>query len=316
MSPRAECWILSDGKAGHENQSRALALAVGLPTEIKRLEVRWPWRWLPPWLWFDPLNALAIGGDDLVAPWPRLMIGCGRLTMAPLAALRALSGAFTVAIQHPRLDPARFDLVVAPRHDRLAGPNVVVTRGALSRVNPGLLASLPKDPRLADLPRPIVAVLIGGASRAYRFGAARARDLAERLARLAATQRVSLAVTFSRRTGEDNARLIAERLAETPAFIWDGSGDNPYLGMLKAAEAIVVTGDSVAMLSDAAAAGKPVYIYDLDGGSRKFSDFHHGLYRDGVARRFEAHTEPFTVAPIDEAAMVAEAVRRRLGLSP
>ena len=65
--------------------------------------------------------------------------------------------------------------------------------------------------------------------------------------------------------------MLQERLGGLPAFIWDGSGANPYFGMLGAADAIVVTADSVSMISEAAATGKPVYIVELESGSAKFT---------------------------------------------
>ena len=79
-----------------------------------------------------------------------------------------------VQVQHPRMDPRRFDLVVVNRHDELTGPNVVVTRTALHRVTPARLAAAAAawQPRLAHLKRPLVAVLIGGSNGRFRLDAA------------------------------------------------------------------------------------------------------------------------------------------------
>jgi mitochondrial fission protein ELM1 len=167
------CWVLSDGKAGGEAQSLGLAEALGLAPEIKRIEVRAPWRWLPPAVWPNSLWTLAPGGARLAPPWPAILIACGRLTAAPaLAVRRASCGAsFAIQIQDAKIAPRRFDLVVVPQHDRLRGANVVTTRGALNRVTPRRLAGAAARlaPQLAHLPRPRVAVLIGGTGKAHRM---------------------------------------------------------------------------------------------------------------------------------------------------
>ena len=113
--------------------------------------------------------------------------------------------------------------------------------------------------------------------------------------------------------------LVAElraRLAGTAANIWDGTGANPYFGYLALADAIVVTGDSVSMVSEAASTGKPVYVFDLPGGSAKFRAFHDGLRSDGITRPFAGKLERWTYRSLDDTAVVAAEVRRRLELRP
>ena len=78
------------------------------------------------------------------------------------------------------------------------------------------------------------------------------------------------------------------------------------------ADAVVATCDSVSMASEAAATGKPVYIVDLEGGSRKFDEFHQGLRDDGITRPFTGTLETWTYAPLDDTAQVAALVHQRL----
>ena len=100
---------------------------------------------------------------------------------------------------------------------------MIATRGALHRVTPERLALAAQEfaPAVAHLPRPLVAVLVGGANRSYRLDG----DAVERLAtglRALAAGGTGLAVTTSRRTGPENERRLRERLAGLPAVIWDG----------------------------------------------------------------------------------------------
>ena len=315
----ADCWVVTDGKPGMENQCVGLAEAVGLPFTVKRIEVRAPWRWLPPSAWPAPLKALGPGGDRLAPPWPRLLIGSGRNSVAPcLAVRRAAAGAtFAVQVQNPGATAPRFDLVVPPRHDRVRGGNVIATRGALHRVTPARLAAEAEKFRsnVAHLPRPLVAVLVGGSNGVYRFDAPVAAALADGLVALT-MQGAGLAVTPSRRTGADNERILRERIDGPSVAMWDGTGDNPYFGFLGLADVIVATCDSVSMVSEAASTGKPVYVFDLPGGSAKFRAFHQDLRAGGVTRAFDGTLDSWTYQPPDDTAVVAAEVRRRLQLPP
>ena len=64
------------------------------------------------------------------------------------------------------------------------------------------------------------------------------------------------------------------------------SGDNPYYAYLAVADALLVTADSVSMVSEAAATGKPVHIIDLGGGDAKFARFHETMREAGITRPF------------------------------
>jgi uncharacterized protein len=311
------CWILTEGHAGMEAQCRGLAEALGLAPTVKRVRVRLPWDALPNRLWFRPLAALTADSDKLAPPWPDLVISCGNVSAPLAAAIRRESGgrARAVHIQDPKMDHRQFDLVIAPRHDGLTGGNVLSSAAAIHPVTPDKLAEGARRwaPALAHLPRPMVAVLIGGSNGRHRLTPAIATRLADDLAWLARQTGGSLAVTPSRRTGADNESVIRERLKEVPAFIWDGRGDNPYFGLLGLADAIVVTEDSVSMTSEAIATGKPVYVAAVGGESRRLRRFHRMLMDDGITRPFDGDFAPWTYTPPDDTARAAAEIRRRFG---
>lgn len=320
MTTANECWVVSDGKPGMQNQCLGLAEAVGLPVVIKRIVVRWPWTWLLPQMWPAPLAALSPTGALLSPPWPRLIIGTGRMSVAPTMAVRQAShgATFAVQIQDPNVPPERFDLVVAPQHDRIAGPNVMKSMGALHRVTPQRLAAdaAAFAPALAHLPRPLVAVLVGGNNRSYRFDVPTAQKLGGQLQRLARERGVGLAITVSRRTSPKATEALQRAVHALPVHFWDGTGANPYFGYLGLADAIVVTCDSVSMVSEAASTGKPVYVFDLPGFSRKFNAFHAGLRGAGITRAFDGRLDTWSYVPLSDTSVVAAEVRRRLQLPP
>ena len=315
--PEPSVWVLHDGKPGMASQVRGLAEAAGFAFIEKQLSIRRPWTWLAPQLWVAPLSAATQAGAPLVPPWPDLVIGCGRNTAAPALAIRRASGGRTLAaqIQDPHIGRGEFDMLFVPEHDRLRGPRVIVTRGALHRVTPQLLAAERRRfPALEALPRPILGVLIGGSNRTYRLGLRRLGEIAGLIAGIVRQCGGSAVVTPSRRTGEAGVAVLRERLAGLPGAVWDGTGENPYFAYLAIADALLVTADSVSMVSEAAATGKPVHILGLDGGDAKFARFHASMREAGITRPFRGHIESWSYAPPDAAAR-AGAVLRELLLS-
>ncbi len=299
------------------NQAVGLAEAMGLAPVVKATRPRAPWRWLPPRLWPAPLASLGPGADPVAPPWPELVITCGKRAVPIGRAIKRANGGatFLVHIQTPPVPLDWFDLVVVPEHDGTHGPNVIATRAAVHRVTQQRLAAAASAfaGRFDHLPRPRVAVLIGGSNNRHLLTAEGTRSLAGRLRRLCDEHGAGLMVTPSRRTGAGNEAILREALAGAPAEIWDGTGENPYFGYLAAADAIVVTNDSVSMASEAVSTGKPVYVAELEGRSRRIDGFHDNLRRAGITRRFEGRLESWSYEPPDDTARAAAEVWRRIG---
>ena len=313
--PDPVVWVLHDGKPGMASQALGLAEASGLPFAERPLAVRPPWVWLPPVLWLAPLRAASDKGARLAPPWPDLVIGCGRNAVRPALAIRRASAGRTLAaqIQDPRFGRADFDLMFVPEHDRLRGPRVVVTRGALHRVTPARLAlERCRFAALEGLPRPVLGVLIGGSNRAYRLELQRLADIADSIAAAVRQSGGSVLLTPSRRTGEGGLTLLRQRLAGVPGMIWDGAGDNPYYAFLALADALLVTADSISMVSEAAATGKPVHVIGLAGGGAKFARFHDSMRRAGITRPFNGKIERWSYTPPDDNARAGAALRALL----
>jgi mitochondrial fission protein ELM1 len=310
------CWVVTDGKQGTENQCLGLAEALGLSPVVKRIALRAPWRQLTPYMRVGLGQAVSESGDSVAPPWPDILIASGRQSTAVSINVKRRAGdkCLVVQIQDPRCDPALFDLVVVPQHDRLRGPNVLVTHGALNRVTSARLEDAVRrfSPRYAHLPRNRVAVLIGGRNKIYDLDPMRMGDVVDQLAEICKRHEAGLLVTASRRTGGENAAILKAKLRDLPAEIWDGEGENPYFAFLGMAGHIIVTADSVSMISEACSTGKPVYIADLDGGSPKFDRFHRHLMAVGAARPFEGMLDDWGYEALNDTAEVAAEIADRL----
>ena len=204
-------------------------------------------------------------------------------------------------VQNPRTPLRWFDLIVPLEHDGLAGPNVVPSRTALHPITPERLAVARAEwrGRLGNL---TVAVLLGGRTRSYRFTRETISELAHGLAGLEG----NIAVTASRRTEPEVVDALKDRLPW--AWFWDGAGRNPYLGMLALARHIVVTEDSVSMISEAISTGKPVYLARMAGGSRRLARFHAALRKEGIVRPFDGRLAHWRYEPVNETPRIAAEV--------
>jgi mitochondrial fission protein ELM1 len=305
-------WALHDGKAGMASQALGLAEATGFRLVEKRLAIRFPWAVLPPQLWLLPFHAVRDVSERLTPPWPELVIACGRNAALPALAIRRASGGrtFAVQIQNPGVGRAEFDLFVVPEHDQIRAPQVIMTRGAVHRVTRARLAAAgERFPALAAMPRPILSVLIGGANKAYRLSFQRLGEIAEAIGIILRTNGGSALVTPSRRTGEAGLLLLRDRLKGLSVSVWDGTGENPYFAFLALADAFLVTADSVSMISEAAATGKPVHILRLDGGNAKFSRFHAAMRQAGITRPFAGGIESWSYPVPDDTARAGAALR-------
>lgn len=301
-----------------ENQALGLAEAVGRLTPVEIAVKRASWRpvfdWLPvslksPWMLASDTRFPAPG-----EAWPDLWIATGRATLPLSIAARRLSSGrtFVVQTQDPRLDPALFDLVVAPAHDALSGPNVISITGSPHRITPHRLAEAAPAfaARLDALPHPRVAVLIGGRSKAFDLTPDHAAALADSIAAAINAVNGSLMLTFSRRTPDAAKAVMTEHLRDLPGWIWDGEGANPMFAFLNAADQILVTEDSANMAAEAASTGKPVHVLPMVAlkAPGKFARLHADLQERGMTRPFDGVLENWTYEPLAETDRAARAV--------
>jgi mitochondrial fission protein ELM1 len=154
------------------------------------------------------------------------------------------------------------------------------------------------------MPRPILTVLIGGTNKAYRLTSKRIAEIAEAVGAVLRSQGGSALVTPSRRTGAAGIAPLRQRLGGLQTVIWDGSGENPYFAFLAVADAFLVTADSVSMISEAAATGKPVHVFGLNGGNAKFARFHAA-----ITRQFTGRLESWSYPVPDDTARAGAALR-------
>lgn len=290
-------WVIDAYRAGERRQVHALAAAasdaLGWPCETLRLGYR------QGVFWPHLLRQATLAGihrpdrDRLRAPWPELVISAGVRNEPVGRWLRRASRGRTryVHVGRPwgRLDD--FDLLVTtPQYRVAAHRNVLQNDLTLHDLTSrGLARSAAAwEARLRELPRPWLGVLVGGDSGPYTLGPRAADRLLDQALAAAKRSGGSLLITTSARTAGAVNRRLRRRLADAAMPVayflqcWgeddagdnagdqagDQAGDNAYPGILALADAFVVTADSIAMLSEACATGRPVLMFD-SGGMRR-----------------------------------------------
>jgi mitochondrial fission protein ELM1 len=266
-------WVMMGHKAGDNSQILALAEGLGWPFEIRHMVYR-PTELLTNLL--APLTLLGIvrgGSSPLAPPWPDLIISAGRRNEPPCRWIRARAGKRVrlVHVGRPWAAIGNFDLVVTTPQYRLPKrPNVLHNTTPLQRVEDDRLreAAAQWAPRLAHLPRPHTAVMIGGNAGPYVLDREAATLLGRAASAFAARQGGSLLVSTSARTPRHTLAPLKAAI-DCPADVFRWSRDaleNPYLGYLALADSIIVTCESMSMLTEACATCKPVYMFDLHTG--------------------------------------------------
>jgi uncharacterized protein len=302
-------WVVTEGMAGTENQCLAITDALGVTPYVKRIGLRFPWSVFSPYLAFECGWTF---NPALNPPWPDILITSGRKSIAASRYVKrkSMGKTFTLHLQDPRISPKAFDLVALPSHDPTRGDNVLVTITAPTRIHEGALTKARNDfaPLFAMKSSPRIAVLIGGNSKAHKVTDSLMVQLGRQLAALPGF----LMITASRRTPASAKAALLAGLGEKPLFFWDGNGDNPYTGMLAWADYILVTADSVSMLSDAAATGKPTYVLPLEGGSPRLNAFHTALLAAGIARPFDGALDHWTYPAQTESIAIAQEIMVRM----
>ncbi|WP_051152161.1 mitochondrial fission ELM1 family protein [Fodinicurvata sediminis] len=285
-------WLLLGDKLGDNAQVEALAGALGWPVVRRHLSFREPYIHGKPEFRPDLYHIDPESSDRLQPPWPDLILTIGRRpSMAALWVKQQSGGRTKVAlIGRPKKQFDAFDLVIGtPQYHLPRRPNVINLDLPLMRVDPNRLAEQRAQwqDALEPLPRPLIAVLVGGPTKPFALDAAAIARLVARVEALQQDEGGTLYFTTSRRTPPEVADALLAALPPGARFFrWepDAAGnpttsDNPYLGLLAHADRFVVTGDSISMMVEVASLGRPLAIFPLPLRRQHLSRLRHGLRR-------------------------------------
>jgi uncharacterized protein len=288
-------WLLLGDKLGDNAQVEAVIQALGWRCERKTLHWRAPYGTDKPRFRIT-LDHVDQGRSTLLEPpWPDLVLTVGRRpSMVALWIKEKLAGRTRIVLfGKPSGLITRFDLVIAGAEVQLPPlPNVLPIRLPLMRPRASDIEAAAEQwrPRLVVLPRPLIAILVGGPTVPFAFDARVSGQLCRLAAGIAAAGGTPY-VTTSRRTPHAVVDALRSELPlGAQLFEWTPEGaDNPYHALLGLADGFIVTGDSVSMLAEVVRARKPLAILPLPHGRLGAIDqarrsLLRRLYRPGSGR--------------------------------
>jgi mitochondrial fission protein ELM1 len=261
-------WALLGNRPGDNAQVIALCDELGLPYERKQLSYNFLHILTGRFMGASRISLSQKAREEvIVGPWPDLIVAVGRRAVPIARWIREQTQGNTriVLIGHPRVDPNLFDLVFTTRQYPVPKARPIrLLPIAMSpyRVPP---QRTPEEQAYLDaLPRPHLLFALGGKTRYWRLRpglmAAKARALASRAESLGGT----LITIGSRRTADEVLDAVEETLSGSRHVLLRES--NPRFAVLMDdADEIYPTADSVSMISEAVATGKPVGMVDVAG---------------------------------------------------
>ena len=258
--------------AGERSQILALGEALGWPFQLKELSYRKTEFRTSLFRGSDLRGIRLRDSSPLEPPWPDLVISGGMRNEPVGRWIREQSGGRTrlVHIGRPWANLDQFDLVITTPQYRLpARDNVLHNVMTLHSVSDERLKLEAENwqPRFMHLPKPYTGIILGGNSGPYTLGPKAVASIIRRANHMAARHNGSLLISTSSRTPERVVRVLKQAVS-VPHYLYQwraGDGANPYFGILALSDELIVTADSVSMLSEACATGRPVHMAELGG---------------------------------------------------
>ena len=271
--PPPRVWVLVSDKKGDNGQIDTIVDALGWECERKYVHMR------PEWVLGKPRYRPSLEhidlqqSDPIGAPWPDLILTVGRRPSMVALWVRQQSGNRTrvVLVGKPSGHMLDFSLVIASAENQLPPmPNYLPISLPLMRIDPGDVAAEARQwrTRLESLPRPLIAILVGGESNPFVMNRQVARQLVAAANRVVDELGGTPYVTTSRRTTPEVVEVLRGELPPQAEFFeWtEGAAENPYRALLGTADGFLVTGDSISMMVEVIYLRKPLAIFPLPLG--------------------------------------------------
>jgi KDO2-lipid IV(A) lauroyltransferase len=300
VTPLKKVLVLDDGKKGHLKQSMAVVKQIrryrqdeGFAPEnliVDTARVRFKNKRMKTLFnLFMPLvntffqmhvKLLAVvlekeSYQDVVNRYADVIVSCGSSLFGVNKILKMENHARNVTVLDPGpLNRASFDLIVLPRHDASDGDeekdNVAVTDLAPNLIDAESMSRFTVQGAGSGKR---IGLLLGGDNPCFSFGEALTKDIAKNI-KVACEQLDGYAhITTSRRTPGTAERVLTEefdgfpRLAE---FISgkDDSDEHTVEKILAVSDIVIVSGESISMVSEAVSSGRPVMVFMPDKKSQ------------------------------------------------
>ena len=301
--------LLTEGMHGMISQVEGLAKALDIDFTHHKVELNHLWKLIPPNL--SPVSQTVfkkIDHDDF-----DVIISCGRKSVIPSIHLKKTSNkkVFNIHIQDPKVQINNFNFIVVPEHDRLEGENVIKSKGAIHYITDEEI----QGAKALAISKNVLTVILGGPNKYYSFSLEELKRLFHKIELLFLNKVEEIKIISSRRTPESIVSFLRDRYKDNPKVIVDSSlSRKNYIEALAQAKKIIVTSDSISMLSEAATTGVPIYLAKLKSykNDHRFNSFLELFKKLNIIKDLETSETSWTYNKLYETKRIAKILKNKI----
>ena len=308
--------LLTEGMHGMISQVEGMAKALNSEYSHKIVRLSFPWNLIPPK--FTPISQIVLKDKIYITEneIPDIIISCGRKSVIPSILLkRKNSNIFTIHIQNPKVNSKNFDVVIAPTHDKYYGPNVIPSEGAIHYITYEEIQAAKNYLTSKIKSNKIVSIILGGPNKYYSFNKEQLMEIFESIKMTFIGKGYEIIIIPSMRTPKTIIELAKKEMSKF-GHVVDTIDKQAYLSAYALAEYVVVTCDSISMISEAAASGKPIYVAQMKPKKDiyRFKKFFELFEYLGIIKYYipAIPDKPWTYKKHNEAVKIAEKLKNKI----
>ena len=252
--------LLTEGMHGMISQVEGMAKALDVEYSHKIVRLSFPWNLIPPK--FSPISGIVLKDKTYITENKEfdIVISCGRKSVIPSIFLKKKNPKlFTIHIQNPKVDSKHFDKVISPMHDKYYGSNVIHSEGAIHHITYEEIQAAKDYLANKIKSKKIVSIILGGPNKYYSFSNDQLIKIFDSIKFTFIAKGYEVIIVPSLRTPKKIIELAKKEMSRF-GYVVDSVDKQAYLSAYALATYIVVTCDSISMISEAMASGKPIYV--------------------------------------------------------
>jgi len=306
--------LLTEGMHGMISQVEGMAKALNTEYSHKIVRLSFPWNLIPPR--FTPISQVVLKDKIYISnnEIPDLIISCGRKSVIPSIFLkRKNSKIFTIHIQDPKVNFKNFDAIVAPEHDNLKGDNIYNSKGAIHYIT-DLEINISKQYLFDKIKsEKIVSLILGGPNKYYSFNSDQIINIFNQIKSIFVSKGYKVIVIPSMRTPKEIINLAIKEMSSC-GYVVNKVDKQAYLSAYALANYVIVTCDSISMISEAATSGKPIFIAHMKTkkNNYRFKRFFELFKQMGITKDLGEKVETWTYNKHNEAQRIAIEIKNKI----